>query len=158
MIPLAEGAMTRRPGTRYVHAVGDQTKRGRLLRFEFSDTQAYPMVFEENAIYFNRNQGLILVADTDAAISNGDFATDLTDWDDDSTGSTSSLFGGAQEQISRTLGTAIGDMTTGGGLAAAFDGTTAQAAGPVAHKATAPSAFVCQNLCDGTPNTLHSFW
>src|SRR3546814_3052547 len=54
MTPLAEGAMTRRPGTRYVHALGDQTKRGRLLRFEFSDTQAYPLAFEEEAIYFNR--------------------------------------------------------------------------------------------------------
>src|SRR3546814_13270060 len=80
MIPLAERAMTRRPGTRYVQAVGDQTKRGRLLRFAFSDTQAYPLVFEEEASHSNRNQGQITVADTAAAIPNGQVRSTITSW------------------------------------------------------------------------------
>src|SRR3546814_3220178 len=81
--------MTRRPGTRYVHALGDQTKRGRLLRFDVSDTQAYPLVFEEEAIYVNRNQGQITVADTAAAVTNGAFDSNITSWTDQSTGSAS---------------------------------------------------------------------
>jgi hypothetical protein len=157
MIPLAEGAMMRRPGTRYVHALADQTKRGRLMRFEFSNTQAYPLVVEEEAIRFNRNQGRILVADTDAAISNGDFATDLTDWDDQSTGSASIVWSGGTLTIDRTLGTAIGDMTAGGGLAAAFDGTTSQGSGACAAKATATSATIGKDWGAGNKQVITGF-
>lgn len=89
MTPLAEGAMQRRSGTRYVHTLADQTKRARLLPFLFSNTQAYPMVFEDQAIYFNRNQGQILVADTSASITNGTFDSDTSGWTDQSTGSAS---------------------------------------------------------------------
>ena len=159
MIPLAEGAMTRRPGTRYVHALNDQTKRGRLVRFEFSNTQAYPLVFEEEAIYFNRNQGRILVADTDAAISNGTFDTDLTDWDDQSTGSASIAHAaGTTVQISRTLGTAIGNMTALGGLAAAFDGVTTQAQADSASTTGGPATgFIGKNWGAGNKKTITGF-
>ena len=89
MVPLAEGAMMRRSGTRYVHALGDQTKRGRPLPFLFSNTDAYVLIAEEGEIRFNRNQGQITVANTDAAVSNGAFDSDITGWDDRSSGGAS---------------------------------------------------------------------
>ena len=40
MIPLPQGGVTRRPGTRFVAAVSDSSVKGRLLPFEFSTLQA----------------------------------------------------------------------------------------------------------------------
>lgn len=62
-----------------------------------------------------------------------------------------------QEMIDRTLGTAIGDMTSGGGLAAAFDGTTNQASSAGAVKAAGTDSFVGKNWGTGNAKTLTGF-
>jgi hypothetical protein len=50
MIPLIEGGAVARPGTYYVGAVKDSTKKVRLLPFQFSTTQAY--IVEAGEYYF----------------------------------------------------------------------------------------------------------
>jgi hypothetical protein len=80
MIPLAEGGALRRAGTRYVAATKTSSVKSRLKRFEFNTEQAYILEMGEQYMRFIRNQQQITVADTDAAISNGDFTTDLTGW------------------------------------------------------------------------------
>ena len=92
-VPLVQGAFTRRPGTRYVAAVKDETAKSRLLRFEFNTEQAYIAELGNQYIRFFRNQGQISVANTDASITNGTFTAGITGWDDRSTG-------GAGNQIS----------------------------------------------------------
>lgn len=84
MIPLPQGGLMRRPGTRYVTEVKDSSAKTRLLDFEFSTEQAY--VIETGNTYFRfiRNQGQIVVANTDAAITNGTFNSDISGWTDQS--------------------------------------------------------------------------
>ena len=82
MIPMPQGGATRRPGTRYVAAVKDSTKKPRLLPFEFSEAQAYILEAGEGYFRFYKDHGQITVADIGAAIANGTFDTDATDWDD----------------------------------------------------------------------------
>lgn len=53
--------------------------------------------------------------------------------------------------INRTLGTNIGDATAAGGLAAAFDNTTNQAAAACAQKAAATFAYVGKTLATSAP-------
>lgn len=157
MLPLPQGGLMRRPGSRYIAAVADSTKRGRLIPFEHSTEQAYVIEAGDGQFRFFRNKGQITVAETDAAISNGDFDTDLTDWDDESTGSTEILLGAATLTIGRSLGTAIGDMTGNGGLAAAFDGTTSQTGSACAVKNSATSASVGKNWGAGNKKTVNGF-
>lgn len=113
VILMAEGAVSRRGGTRYIAGTKDSSVKGRLKKFQFSTTQAYILEFGEQAIRFYRHQGQITVADTDAAITNGAFDSNINDWDDRSTG-------GAGNQISHdstnnrltleTSGTAADDI------------------------------------------------
>lgn len=56
-MPLAQGPITRRPGTMYVAAPKDQTKKARLQRFEYSTVQAYILEFGDLYIRFFRNEG-----------------------------------------------------------------------------------------------------
>ena len=86
MIPLAEGGVIRRPGSRYVAEIKDSSVKGRLRAFEFSDQQAYMIELASGALRFYRHQAQIVVADTDAAITNGTFTSNINDWDDRSTG------------------------------------------------------------------------
>lgn len=89
ILPLIEGGMTRRPGTRHVVEVGTSSIAARLLPFAFSVTQAYVVQAQNRVFKFIRNQGQITVADTDALIANGTFGSNVTSWDDRSTGATS---------------------------------------------------------------------
>ncbi len=82
MIPLPQGGLMRRPGTRYVAEVKDSSVPARLLDFEFSTEQAYAIEVGNTYFRFYRNQGQIVVADTDAAITNGQFTNDIANWDD----------------------------------------------------------------------------
>ena len=84
LFSLPQGGITRRPGTRYVAEVKDSSAKCRLLRFEFSTTQAYVIEAGNNYFRFFRNQGQISVADTDAAITNGTFDSDVSSWTDQS--------------------------------------------------------------------------
>ena len=86
LIPLSEGGIMRRPGTRHVAEVKSSSVKGRLKGFQFSVTQAYVIEMCDLALRFYRNQARITVADTDAAITNGTFPTGITDWDNRSTG------------------------------------------------------------------------
>lgn len=93
VIPLPEGGVARRPGTRFVSAAKSGSVKGRLKPFKFNVTQAYILEMGDSVMRFYRHQGIISVADTDAAVTNGTFPSGITDWDDVSTG-------GAGNQIS----------------------------------------------------------
>ncbi len=82
LIPLPQGGAMRRPGTRFVAEVKDSAAQARLLRFEFSDEQAYQVEAGAGYFRFYRNQGRIVVAGTDAAISNGTFTSNIAGWTD----------------------------------------------------------------------------
>jgi uncharacterized protein YjlB len=86
LIPLPEGGVMRRSATRFVSEVSDSSVKSRLRPFKFSTTQAYMTEFGNRIIRFYRNQGRITVGTTDAAITNGTFTSNITGWDDRSTG------------------------------------------------------------------------
>ena len=76
----------RRAGTRYVSEVNSSSAKSRLRPFKVSTTQAYMLELAPSLIRFFRNQGRISIANTDAAFANGTFASNITGWDDRSTG------------------------------------------------------------------------
>ena len=82
LIPLPQGGLARRPGTRFIGEVSDSAVTHRLLPFEFSTEQAYVIEAGDGKFRFYRNKGQITVADTDAAITNGGFDNDIVGWDD----------------------------------------------------------------------------
>jgi hypothetical protein len=59
-IPLIQGPALRRSGTRFVNAVKNSANRTWLVRFEFSQTQAYILEFGDRYIRFYTNQGQLL--------------------------------------------------------------------------------------------------
>jgi hypothetical protein len=59
-LPTIQGALTRRPGSRYVAATKYANKETRLQRFEFSITQAYVLEFGDLYIRFFTNEGQLL--------------------------------------------------------------------------------------------------
>lgn len=61
-IPTVQGAVIKRSGTRFVKAVYDQTKKSRLIPFEFSRDQAYMLELAEGAMRFMRDSGAVLEA------------------------------------------------------------------------------------------------
>lgn len=93
LIFLSEGGAMRRSGTRFVAEEKSSSVKGRLKPFQFSVTQAYMLELGDLIMRFYRHQGQITVADTDAAVTNGTFTSNITGWDDRSTG-------GAGNQIS----------------------------------------------------------
>ncbi len=72
-IPLVQGPVTRRPGSYFAGEVKDSSKSTRLVRFEFSTTQAYIIEFGDLYMRFYRNDGPVLEATktiTDATAAN----------------------------------------------------------------------------------------
>lgn len=61
-IPELQGGLTRRPGTRFVVETKHSNKTARLVRFEFSTTQAYVLEFGDGYIRFCANSGQVLNA------------------------------------------------------------------------------------------------
>lgn len=59
LVPLALGPVTHRPGTYFVAATKDSTKKSRLQRFEFSTTQAYAIEFGDLYCRFYKDNALI---------------------------------------------------------------------------------------------------
>lgn len=59
-IPLIQGPALRRSGTRFVEEVKDSDDRTWLVRFEFSESQAYILEFGDRYIRFYTNQGQLL--------------------------------------------------------------------------------------------------
>lgn len=65
-VPTTQGMLTRRPGTRYVAEVKDSSKSTRLVRFEFSTTQAYVLEFGDKYIRVYLNAGQLQVSGVSA--------------------------------------------------------------------------------------------
>jgi hypothetical protein len=86
VLPLPQGGFTGRPGTRYIAGAKSNSVRSWLLPFVFSTTQAYVLELGAQAMRFFRNQGQISAADVGAAITNGDFAANITGWTARNTG------------------------------------------------------------------------
>lgn len=86
LIPLSEGGVMRRPGTRHVAEIKSSSVKGRLKKFQFSVTQAYVIEMGDLSLRFYRNQSRITVANTDAVVTNGTFPTNITGWTNRSTG------------------------------------------------------------------------
>ena len=86
LIALSEGGAMRRPGTRHTAEIKSSSVKGRLKKFQFSVTQAYVIEMGASALRFYRNQSRITVANTDAAVTNGSFPTNITGWTNRSTG------------------------------------------------------------------------
>jgi hypothetical protein len=59
-ITLVQGGWTRRPGTYFAAEVKDSSKATRLVRFEYSTTQAYIIEFGHLYMRFYRNNGPVL--------------------------------------------------------------------------------------------------
>ncbi len=77
LIPLSEGGVVRRPGSRFVAEVASSAVKGRLKPFQFSVIQAYMLELGDRKFRFYRHQGRITVPDTDASVSNGNLASDI---------------------------------------------------------------------------------
>lgn len=86
LIPLPQGGLTRRPGTRFVATAADHDSRPKLLPFEFSTEQAYVLEAGEGRFRFFRDKGQIVVPPNDAILVNGDFDDDIAGWGDLSSG------------------------------------------------------------------------
>ncbi|MDB4261325.1 hypothetical protein N9878_00520 [bacterium] len=63
-VPLIQGPVERRPGTKHISNVKDSSASTRILNFEFSTTQAYVLEFGNNYVRFFRNGSRIHEADT----------------------------------------------------------------------------------------------
>ena len=135
-----QGGITRRPGTRYV-ATAASDKTIRLFRHVFSPTQSYVIEAGDEYFRFYSDQGRIVVDGTDAAITNGNFASSLTGWTDVSTGSGSSIaVTNGRSPISGGTGTAIGNMTDNSStLAMAFDGDVTKLARNSSFRSSVPA-------------------
>lgn len=81
-----QGGFTRRPGTRFVVEVKDSADETRLIPFQFSQTDSYMVEAGDGYFRFMRRQAIISVEDTNAVVTNGTFASNITDWDNHSTG------------------------------------------------------------------------
>ena len=84
MIPMAEGGVIRRPGTRYV-AETKNVAETRVGKFQFSTTQAYVIESGDEYYRFYRNQGQIAAGATNGAFTNGAFTGGSSGWTDYST-------------------------------------------------------------------------
>jgi hypothetical protein len=63
-VPLIQGPVERRPGTKHINNVKDSSKSTRLVRFEFSTTQAYVLEVGDLYMRFFRDNARIHEADT----------------------------------------------------------------------------------------------
>lgn len=59
-VPMIQGGLTRRPGTKYIAAAKNAGKKAKLVRFEFSTTQAYILEFGDQYVRFYTNDGQLL--------------------------------------------------------------------------------------------------
>lgn len=79
---LPHGPAERRPSTRYVAAAGVEAAAVRLFDFEYSADRAYMIEAGDQYFRFFRAKASVFVADTDAAITNGDFTAGIASWTD----------------------------------------------------------------------------
>jgi len=91
VVLLPTGGFTTMPGTRFVAEVADSSKATMLLPFKASEAEAYVVEMGENYFRFYKRQARLAAANIGATISNGTFASNITDWDDQSEGSTAAI-------------------------------------------------------------------
>ncbi len=109
MIPMSEGGVMRRPGTRFVAATKTSSVKSNLFSFEASNTQAYVLEVGEQNMRFYRNQGQITAADVTASITNGDFPSGISSWTDQSGAGSSIAHDATNDRMSLTSnGTTLG--------------------------------------------------
>lgn len=87
-VGLIQGGWTRRPGTMYTVETKDSTKLSRVMRFKYSNVQAYMLEWGDLYLRFIKDRGQIVAADITAVITNGDFPSNITGWTDKSSGGT----------------------------------------------------------------------
>lgn len=85
LIPLIEGGVMRRSGTRYVAEVSDSDLQSRLGRFQYSNLQSYVFEMFNLGMRFYRYQAQITTENITASIANGTFTGGITSWTDRST-------------------------------------------------------------------------
>lgn len=68
-LPLIQGPALRRSGTRFVNEVKNSADRTWLVRFEFSENQAYILEFGDQYIRFYTNHGQLLFSTPDAWVT-----------------------------------------------------------------------------------------
>ena len=76
-IPMIQGPALRRSGTRFVNEVKTSADRTWLVRFEFSETQAYILEFGNQYIRFYTNHGQVLSGGSTYEIATPYTAADL---------------------------------------------------------------------------------
>jgi len=79
LIVYPHGSAARRPGTNFVAAVKDSTKKTRLIPFEFSTTQTYMLEFGNQYIRFYKDNGQILSGGSAYEISSPYLEAELFD-------------------------------------------------------------------------------
>lgn len=81
-IVFSQGGLKTRSGTRFIARVGetDLAKKIRLIPFLFNDSQAYVIELFEGKARFFRSTAQLTVPQTNAAITNGTFTTDIAGW------------------------------------------------------------------------------
>ena len=87
LIPLPQGGMTRRPASRYVAEVKTNADATIVIPFEFNEDTAYMIEHGDQYMRFYKRQARLASADVTSSITNGTFDSNITGWDDRSTGS-----------------------------------------------------------------------
>lgn len=95
------GAVTRRPGTRYVSESKGSAVYSRLIDFEYSNTQTYTLEFFAGGIRFFTQQGQLL---SSASITNGTFDSNITGWTSRSTGTGAISHSSGKLQLTGSVG------------------------------------------------------
>lgn len=72
-LPLIQGPLTRRPGTKYVGYVKDSTKLPTLIPFQFSASQSYILEMGDQYVRFYTNEGQIVTSSNSFSV-NGKYA------------------------------------------------------------------------------------
>lgn len=85
-ISLPYGGATGRGGLHYVADAKYHDKESRTTGFDFSEAQTYALEFGHQYVRFFTDGGQIMVTSGGELVTNGTFDTDLSDWDDLSTG------------------------------------------------------------------------
>ncbi len=86
MLPTIYGGVTRRPGFQYIAELEDSAKHSILLPFEYSDTSSYVLEMNDENFRVYKGTGQILKS---SPITDGDFSSGISDWTDNSAGSSS---------------------------------------------------------------------
>jgi len=82
-IVLPYGGVYRRPGTKYVTGNKSNSAVSKLMRFEYSNEQAYVLEFSDTRLRFFTQQGKVLQS---RGITNGDFTSGISGWSNSSSG------------------------------------------------------------------------